>query len=60
MAARLLRVELLVCPDPGCRRIGKVPLQTSAAIKGYCTGPATAPHKKARMEPVRFVEERGT
>lgn len=59
MAAPLLRVELLVCPDPGCRRVGKIPLGTNGGIKGFCTGMAATPHKKRRMEPTRFVEERG-
>jgi len=59
MAAKKLRVELLVCPEPGCRHVGKKPLGDAMSIKGYCTGPSSATHRRRRMEPVRFVEERG-
>ena len=53
---RRLQVELLVCPDPGCRQIGRNPSWQST--KGYCVGAikdGTA-HKKARMVPVVFKE----
>lgn len=60
MAPRLLRVELLVCTDPTCRRVGKIPLSEHKTIKGWCTGGASNPHKKARMAPTNFVEERGS
>lgn len=51
-----LSVELLVCPDPSCRHIGKLPHQHG--LKGYCVGSAQhgTAHVKARMVPVTFRE----
>lgn len=51
-----LEVELLVCPHPECHRVGKLPLGTNTALKGWCTGPRLSGHPKVRMEPRRFVE----
>jgi hypothetical protein len=50
-------VELYVCPEPGCPTIGKRPISDiGGKISGFCKGPAKQPHKKRRMEKVRFVE----
>lgn len=56
MAARL-KVELLVCPEPGCHLIGKLPNQYT--LRGYCTGSVEigTSHRKRRMQPVTFRGE---
>lgn len=55
--SRPLEVELLVCPEPGCRHVGKVPIKGAASqMKGYCRGAMNDNHPKRRMELVRFVE----
>jgi hypothetical protein len=52
-----LEVELYVCPEPDCRLVGKRPISDiGGKISGYCRGPAKQPHKKRRMEKIRFVE----
>ena len=52
-----LEVDLLVCPEPSCRRVGKIP-NSPESLKGYCTGPTTGHHKKRRMVKVAFKEQR--
>lgn len=52
-----LEVDLYVCPEAGCRQIGKRPItDVGGQIKGYCKGPLKAPHRRRKMELVRFVE----
>jgi hypothetical protein len=53
-----LHVVLPVCPEAGCRQIGKVPLAGRTKMRGYCTGKLTQPHPKRRMEEVLFVKSR--
>lgn len=48
VAAKLLRVKLYVCPEEGCRQIGRIP----------GTGSQGTSHKKRKMVLVDFVEER--
>lgn len=50
-----VEVELFVCPDPGCRQVGKLHVG-QGAWKAFCMGPMTARHKKVKMEKRRFVE----
>ena len=49
-----LEVELLVCPEPSCRHVGKLP--HVHGLKGYCIGSLEkrTGHKKARMVLVTF------
>ena len=52
-----LEVSLFVCPDPGCRQVGKRPItDVGGTVKGWCKGPMQAPHKKRRMVATTFVE----
>lgn len=53
-----LEVELPVCPDPNCRRVGKIPGDIFGG-KEYCVGLAGQSHKKVRMQKrtFRLVEE---
>lgn len=52
-----VEVDLFVCPEVGCRLVGKRPIaDVGGTIKGWCRGPAKAPHKKRKMVPTRFVE----
>jgi hypothetical protein len=53
MTPALLTVDLPVCPT--CRRVGKLP-SAQFAGKDLCTGPYNEPHKKVRMQTVRFQE----
>jgi hypothetical protein len=56
MAQKKLLADLPVCPEPNCRRVGRLP--GPLGLKGYCTGGLENPHKKRRMETLPFVEER--
>lgn len=59
MAPRLLRVKLFVCPEPSCRQIGKRPISDiGGKVTGFCIGSIESPHRKRKMEPVPFVEDR--
>jgi len=58
MSRRKLRVELPVCPEPGCGQVGKLIDGGVMGIKGWCVGRAGNGHKKRRMETRTFVEER--
>jgi len=54
---RPVEVDLLVCPEPACRHVGKIPIKGAATqMKGYCRGSMNDNHPKRRMELVRFVE----
>lgn len=46
MSKSLREVELPVCIP--CDRVGKLPA-ARATLKGWCTGPATAPHPREAM-----------
>jgi len=50
-----LEVELPVCRS--CGLVGKLPAGlVLSRIKGFCLGPHDEPHKKRKMELVRFEE----
>lgn len=53
MARTPLTVELLSCPV--CGHVGKIPVGLFDG-KGFCTGPRSAPHKRMKMTPKKFVE----
>lgn len=48
-----IRATLQVCPV--CDRVSGAVGQ----FKGYCTGPSRASHRRRRMVPMNFVEDRG-
>lgn len=52
-----LRVELLVCPEPFCHHVGKLP--PSFGYRGYCTGNEDNRHPKAKMTSRLFIEASG-
>lgn len=58
MPRNRLEVELYVCPEDGCRQVGKLPISdVGGKVKGYCRGPIKAPHRKRKMVATRFVEQ---
>ena len=56
--AGAVEVELPMCPDPGCRRVSKLPTGHFGG-KTYCRGPIGEKHPTTRMQPATFrlVEE---
>lgn len=62
MAERLhnrLYVSLPVCPEPGCMRVGKQPINHAGnSMREYCTGPLENRHPKKRVTQRLFVESR--
>lgn len=58
MSRRKLRVELPVCPEPGCGQVGKLANPGVMGVKGWCVGAEGKGHPKRRMETRTFVEER--
>ncbi len=54
MPRKRLTVDLLVCPEPSCQHVGKLPHQHG--LRGFCVGAVSegTAHKKARMQLVTF------
>jgi hypothetical protein len=55
--AKPLTVCLPVCPEPGCRQVGKVPVESFHG-RSYCKGAPGSLHPKRRMVPRYFKEVR--
>lgn len=54
-----LYIELPVCPEPSCQRVGRQPRYGMGnQMREWCTGGIENPHKKRRLDYRVFVESR--